>query len=81
VFAVAIESESSFRVGIPVRLFDLPPYYRSAAIFTSRQWDIGPDGRFLFVNPGAVNPTGDPTRMQMVVVTNWFEELKRLVSQ
>ena len=77
--AVPIEIEPAFRAGIPVKLFDLPPYSQRFGVLAARQWDIAPDGRFLIVNPGAVNVTGDPTRMQMVVVTNWFEELKRLV--
>jgi Tol biopolymer transport system component len=79
VFGVSIATEPAFEPGLPKRLFDLPPFYSARAVLTSRQWDIAPDGRFLIVNPGAVTTAGDPTRMQMVVVTNWFEELKRLV--
>jgi len=43
--------------------------------FGARSFDIAPDGsRFL-----VVLDTGGPESLQLVVVRNWFEELKRLV--
>jgi hypothetical protein len=55
-------------------LFELPPVYSSGTASFWRSWDIAPDGeRFLIVVPGGV---GDS---QVVVVLNWFDELKRLV--
>ncbi|MCK5379787.1 MAG: PD40 domain-containing protein [Acidobacteria bacterium] len=43
--------------------------------FAPRSFDIAPDGsRFL-----VVLDTGEPESLQLVVVRNWFEELKRLV--
>ncbi len=39
----------------------------------SRSYDVHPDGkRFLMIDPG--RPPND-----LVIVLNWFEELKRLV--
>jgi hypothetical protein len=38
-----------------------------------RQYDVAPDGRFLMLKAAV------PDRLQVDVVLNWFEELKRLV--
>ena len=39
------------------------------------QYDIAPDGRFVLMKT-----VGRPPRDEIVIVLNWFEELKRLVS-
>ena len=44
----------------------------------SRPYDIAPDGRFLIIRSGQAE-VGEGTAPQIVVVQNWFEELKRLV--
>jgi hypothetical protein len=56
----------------PIELFDggFVPY----APGTPRTYDVAEDGRFVMVEPSEDAPT--PT---LVVVRNWFEELKRLV--
>ena len=61
-------------------MFDLGPYYRSADGLFTRQWDIdAAGGKFLVLKPGdAAVATDAATRPQLVVVRNWFEELKRL---
>jgi hypothetical protein len=60
-------------------MFNLPPFYQSAARI-GRQWDIAPDGkRFLMMSPGE-GAAGEHSQSRMVVVLNWHEELKRLVS-
>jgi Tol biopolymer transport system component len=75
---VPVETAPSFRAGTPTVMFDLPPFYRSAARI-GRQWDIAPDGeRFLIMNPGE-GATSGPSQSRIVVVLNWVEELKRLV--
>ena len=76
--SVRIETTPTFRPGTPTVMFDLPPFYRSAARI-GRQWDIAPDGeRFLIMNPGE-GATGEHSQSRIVVVLNWHEELKRLV--
>ena len=76
--SVPIETAPAFRAGSPAVMFDLPPFYTSS-LRTRRQWDIAPDGeRFLIMNPG--DPaTGEHSQSRLVVVLNWYEELKRLV--
>jgi hypothetical protein len=39
---------------------------------------VAPDGRFLMLKP-VVAAGDDPLPPQVVLVQNWFEELKRLV--
>ena len=76
--SVPVETAPSFRAGTPTVMFDLPPFYRSAARI-GRQWDIAPDGeRFLIMNPGEA-ATSEHSQSRIVVVLNWVEELKRLV--
>ena len=47
-------------------------------LFGSRPYDIAPDGRFLIIPSGQAEVAGS-TAPEIVVVQNWFEELKRLV--
>ncbi len=64
-----IETEPELRVQPPQVLFEA-----SYEITTSRpSYDVDPDGRFLMIQPG------ERSSIQINVVLNWFEELKRLV--
>ncbi len=71
--AVAIETEPDISVGTPRLLFEGrflpgPPWAR-------RNYDISPDGqRFLMIQREQ-----DLVPTEIIVVLNWFEELKRLV--
>jgi hypothetical protein len=38
-----------------------------------RSWDLAPDGRFLMIKLPSAETSSD-----IVVVQNWFEELRRL---
>ena len=78
--SVPVETAPTFRPGTPRTMFELPPFYSSAVIRLRRQWDLAPDGkRFLIINPADVAAPGEPSQAGMVVVVNWFEELRRLV--
>ena len=67
--AVAIQSEPNFTYGISQVLFE-----RSSLALG---YDIHPDGqRFLMIKP-ATEEVSAPT--ELILVLNWFEELKRLV--
>ena len=74
VMAVPVQPASAFAAGNPQVAFD-GPYIASNPGPT---YDVAPDGkRFLMIK--AAQPTGAAsTPPQLVVVLNWFEELKRL---
>jgi serine/threonine-protein kinase len=73
VWAVDVQAGSSISAGKPRLLFEQPGYLRSAP---NRGWDISPDGRrFLMVK---VDEREAEPVTEMILVLNWFEELKRL---
>jgi eukaryotic-like serine/threonine-protein kinase len=75
IFEVDVEIGDSFSASKPKHLLEQPPGYLGDQAI--RIWDIAPDGqRFL------VTKMDDKKRQpvtEMVLVLNWFEELKRLV--
>jgi serine/threonine-protein kinase len=74
--AVPVQTTSTFVAGSPAKLFDAPYYAR----FTPRVYDVDRnDQRFLMIKepPGTPDPAAKPA--SMVVVQNWFEELKARV--
>jgi hypothetical protein len=44
---------------------------------SGRPYDIAPDGRFFIIRSGQAEAGGIASNM--IVVLNWFEDLKRLV--
>ncbi|MGD0957224.1 MAG: protein kinase [Candidatus Acidiferrales bacterium] len=71
--AVDITTQPSFSVGKPKMLFQ-GSYLPTA--FTVPYYDVSPDGqRFLMIKPDEKNTS----LTQIVVVQNWFEELKQKV--
>jgi len=70
---VSIETEPELKPGKPQRLFDMGPYLN---------WDIDPDGkRFLMVKEvrATVDDSVQGNSRKIIIVTNWFEELKEKV--
>jgi len=66
----------AWRTGTPAKLFD-STYAWAISGLIGRSYDISADGRrFLAIKPPAAEQTGAPTNL--IVVQNWFEELKRL---
>ena len=61
---VDIQTEPRFKASSPRALFE----YKYAG------YDVAPDGRFVMID---TDPSQPPTRL--VMVSNWFEELNRLV--
>ncbi len=71
--AAPVQTEPAFEAGKPLELFT-----GSYAVGLHRMYDIHPDGnRFLMIKP--VETTEEGPGNQVVLVQNWFEELKRLV--
>jgi len=73
---VRIETEPAFTHGTPQVLFT-GSYFRSR----NRNYDISPDGqRFLMLKEvEQTEETSALTQDALIIVQNWFEELKRLV--
>ncbi len=65
------------RIGRPTELFR--GSYVAAALGGTRQYHVAPDGRFLMLKPAGAEGGGDELPPQVVLVQNFFEELKRLV--
>ncbi|UCC99508.1 MAG: PD40 domain-containing protein, partial [Phycisphaerales bacterium] len=68
---VTVTSEPNFVVGAPEPLFKLPDGIVPGT-YLGRNYDVSDDGRFLMMK------WSDNTRERLIVVRNWFEELKRL---
>ncbi len=74
--AVPVDTEQSFTYDRPQSVFSLANYF----VFPfGRDYDISPDGqRFVFFKAGEPEPGEDVGPPQLIVVQNWFEELRRL---
>jgi serine/threonine-protein kinase len=77
VMTVPLGTGSRFAPGKPTMLLE-GPYYRGLPQTGTRSYDVTADGRRFLM---AKEPTGDSTTapVEIIVVQNWFEELKRLV--
>ena len=85
--AVEVETEPTFKHGNPQILFRGTYLSGSAENLSVTPWDIHPDGkRFLMIKPPATTaaesaeeePAPAP-QPKIIVVLNWFEELKERV--
>ncbi len=69
--AVTISTEPRVEVGVPRALFGLDGYW-----LTGGSWDVSADGEhFVMVRETSARPVRD----RLVLVRNWFEELKARV--
>ena len=74
VWAVPTKTEQEFSYGSPALLIRGAFYFQSRG----RTYDVSPDGkRFLMIKASATTEEG--SQPNVVMVENWFEELKRLV--
>jgi len=73
--AVAVQPGRTLVAGRPQVLFDFATQPPTGGY---RPYDIAPDGRFVIIRSGQAEAAGG-TASNLVVVLNWFEELKRLV--
>jgi Tol biopolymer transport system component len=67
---VSISTKPQFTAGMPQLLFE-GPYSNVPGI----SYDVTPDGRFLVLQP----QYDDSNIRELHVITNWFDEVKRLV--
>ena len=72
--AVSVQSGRTIVAGRPQVLFEFAMF----VIAGGRPYDIAPDGRFFIIRSGEAQ-AGSGAASNIIVVQNWFEELKRLV--
>jgi hypothetical protein len=81
VMAVAVETKPTISFGTPKLLFKST--YLGLTSTSGTPWDIHPDGkRFLMIKPpapAAAKPAAPAPQPKIIMVTNWFEELKQRV--
>jgi serine/threonine-protein kinase len=76
--AVSVEAVGeTVRIGRPTELFR--GTYIGIALGGARQYHVAPDGRFLMLKDAASQSPGDALPPQVVLVQNWFEELRERV--
>ena len=76
VMARAFETEPTFTPGALTQVFERPRVGGGA----NRRMAVSPDGqRFLLLANAPENADGDAAQPQIIVVQNWFEELRRRV--
>jgi serine/threonine-protein kinase len=74
--AASVTLTPTFTPGPVVKLFENASYFGSGSSMSGRTYDLSLDGsRFLMIKQQAI--AGDAAAL--IVVLNWFEELKRLV--
>ena len=77
--AVAVQPTPTFSAGNPTTLFEKPSMLldgRSIGSMTGRTYDVSRGGRFLMIKEDAGSSEGNASPGSMIVVQNWFEELK-----
>jgi len=74
VWAVDVRNDGGFSVFNRRKLFERPGYFMGSPI---RTYDLSPDGRKFLLNKVERRESAPIT--EMILVQNWFEELKRLV--
>ena len=72
---VALRAGAAFAVDTPTRLIDGPPSYGTRG----RMYDVSPDGKRFLMIKAVAGEDGAPPPARLVLVQNWFEDLKRLV--
>jgi serine/threonine-protein kinase len=73
---VGVTGGASWEASAPSKLFERR--FDNAAFHYGRTYDVSLDGQRFLMIKGAGDPNGTPA--SMVVVLNWFEELKRRMS-
>ena len=77
---VPVKTGATFERGTPEKVFDASPYLvRPPGAGPGRMYDVSADGqRFLMIKETSVADERPPSA-RIILVQNWFEELKRLV--
>ena len=77
-FVVSVTTDPALRVGKPVQLFE-GSYYVSPTGSPRPQYDVTRDGQRFLLLASASGTSASLARPRIVVVQDWFDELRRLV--
>jgi serine/threonine-protein kinase len=78
---VPVKGGSTWSAGVPTVLFDARSFLFNPIGTAASTLDVSADGRrFLMIRSAGASAATDASPATMVVVQNWFEELKRLGS-
>jgi serine/threonine-protein kinase len=84
IIVVTVQLTPTFSAGNPTKLFDAPSIVLDGRFIdsgTNRTYDVSRDGRrFLMIKENAASSEGHTSAASMIVVQNWFEELKAKVA-
>jgi hypothetical protein len=72
---VPVQAGESVVAGRPDMLFEFAMPTAGAG---ARPYDVAPDGRFVMIRSGETD-AGGAAASTLILIQNWFEELKRLV--
>ena len=76
ILAVAVQSGTTLVAGRPQVLFE---FAMLPVAGSNRPWDLAPDGRFVIIGSAQADAGASAPAPSLILVQNWFEELKRLV--
>ena len=74
-----VKMGSTFEHGTPEKLFDAPYLVRHAGGGLGRMYDVSADGQQFLMTKETGEADERPPSPRIILVQNWFEELKRLV--
>ncbi len=80
--SVRVSAGNTWSADRPTPLFEGPYFYNDTAggVGFGRTYDVSlDDERFLMMKAFTSSTGGEVIRPQIIVVQNWFEELRRLV--
>ena len=74
ILVVPVQPGTTLVAGRPRVLFE----FAMSVVLSGRPYDVAPDGRFLVIRGGQAEGGGG-TASNLILVQNWFEELKQLI--
>ena len=75
---VKVESSPDFRAGTPTMLFERA-YFAPPRGLAGRAYDVSADGQRFLMLKDVISADPASSQARIVLVQNWFEELKPLV--
>jgi hypothetical protein len=76
---VPVQTARTFETGAPSKVFDAPYVLALGGGSLGRMYDISPDGRRFLMFKDSGGRADEPLPARIILVQNWFEELKRRV--